>query len=320
MASYLDLDGLKYFKQRQDNANAALFIPQGVKINGVALNKTDITITDDTKLSKSDAESVYLSKEAAAANYLGKTAKAASATTADSAKKLSAAVNINGVSFDGTKSITINAVDSTPRIASSEKGAAGGVCPLGSDGLISATYLPSYVDDVIEGYYSAGKFYADKAKTQTISGETGKIYVDITGASNEYDVYRWSGSAFILINNAVSTADKAIKDGDGNTISATYVKKVTGKGLSTNDYTTTEKNKLAGIEAGANKYTLPDASTTAKGGVKIGNNLTISSGVLSLTSGNVTSALGFTPASSADVPTITRVTDTEIDTLFTASA
>ena len=35
------------------------------------------------------------------------------------------------------------------------------------------------------------------------------------------------------------------------------VDKVTGKGLSTNDYTTTEKNKLAGIEAGANKYTHP---------------------------------------------------------------
>ena len=36
------------------------------------------------------------------------------------------------------------------------------------------------------------------------------------------------------------------------------VDKVTGKGLSTNDYTTTEKNKLAGIETGANKYTHPD--------------------------------------------------------------
>ncbi len=40
------------------------------------------------------------------------------------------------------------------------------------------------------------------------------------------------------------------------------VDKVNGKGLSTNDYTTAEKNKLAGIEAGANKYTHP--SYTAK--------------------------------------------------------
>lgn len=34
------------------------------------------------------------------------------------------------------------------------------------------------------------------------------------------------------------------------------VDKVSGKGLSTNDYTTAEKNKLAGIAANANNYTL----------------------------------------------------------------
>lgn len=38
------------------------------------------------------------------------------------------------------------------------------------------------------------------------------------------------------------------------------VDKVAGKGLSTNDYTTTEKNKLAGIAAGANKYIHPTTS------------------------------------------------------------
>ena len=60
------------------------------------------------------------------------------------------------------------------------------------------------------------------------------------------------------------------------------VDKVDGKGLSTNDYTTDEKNKLAGIEAGANNYTLPNASATVLGGIKVGDNLTIdSNGVLS---------------------------------------
>ena len=48
------------------------------------------------------------------------------------------------------------------------------------------------------------------------------------------------------------------------------VDKETGKGLSTNDYTTTEKNKLAGIAEGANNYTLPVASSTL-GGVKTTN-------------------------------------------------
>ena len=48
------------------------------------------------------------------------------------------------------------------------------------------------------------------------------------------------------------------------------VDKETGKGLSTNDYTTTEKNKLAGIAEGANNYTLPVASSTL-GGVRTTN-------------------------------------------------
>ena len=40
-------------------------------------------------------------------------------------------------------------------------------------------------------------------------------------------------------------------------IKAMFVAKESGKGLSTNDYTTAEKNKLAGIAAGANAYTHP---------------------------------------------------------------
>lgn len=56
------------------------------------------------------------------------------------------------------------------------------------------------------------------------------------------------------------------------------VDKVAGKSLSTNDYTTDEKNKLAGL----NNYTLPAATAGALGGVKVGTNLSISSeGVLS---------------------------------------
>lgn len=108
----------------------------------------------------------------------------------------------------------------------------------------------------------------------------------------------------------------------------TKVNKVEGKGLSTNDYTTPEKNKLAAIEAKANKYvlpaattttlggiivgdrlsiddtgklvatytyTLPTASNTVLGGVKIGSNITNTNGTISLTKANVTSALGVDP-------------------------
>lgn len=44
-----------------------------------------------------------------------------------------------------------------------------------------------------------------------------------------------------------------------------YVKKETGKGLSTNDFTTVLLEKLNGIEAGANKYTHPAYTANALG-------------------------------------------------------
>ena len=74
------------------------------------------------------------------------------------------------------------------------------------------------------------------------------------------------------------------------------VDKVEGKGLSTNDYTTPEKNKLAAIEAEANKYVLPAATASALGGVKIGSNITLANGgTISITKANITSALGVDP-------------------------
>ena len=51
-------------------------------------------------------------------------------------------------------------------------------------------------------------------------------------------------------------------------------------------------------------YTLPTASSSVLGGVKVGSNITLSSGTISLSKSNVTSALGYTPANTSDVPEI----------------
>lgn len=307
---FLDLDGLKYFKTKQDAANGGKYVPQGITINGVALNKTGITITDDTKLSKTDATSIYLTKTDAAKTYLGIGAKALTAGAADTAAKLATARTINGVAFDGSANITIHATDSTARIAMSLIGAANGVAPLGSDGKIPTQYIPGDIGQAVEGYYSGGKFYKEAAHTTEITGAENTLYLDIGGTDK--DVYRWTGTAYVLLNDAVSTADKAVRDGDGNTITTTYVKVVSGKGLSTNDYTTAEKNKLAGLS----NYTLPAATSSTLGGVKIGSNITISSGVVSLTAANVTAALGYTPANSSGIVTYSALSQTDIDTCF----
>ena len=69
------------------------------------------------------------------------------------------------------------------------------------------------------------------------------------------------------------TANKTVADALNSAI-GNKVDKVSGKGLSTNDYTTAEKNKLGGIAANANNYVLPAATSTVLGGVKVQNNLT----------------------------------------------
>ena len=65
------------------------------------------------------------------------------------------------------------------------------------------------------------------------------------------------------------------------------VDKVEGKGLSANDYTTAEKNKLDGLT----NYTLPTASADTLGGVKVGAGLAVNSGVLSATGGGTADAV-----------------------------
>ena len=90
---------------------------------------------------------------------------------------------------------------------------------------------------------------------------------------------------------------------DGSVDSNTYlvasdiankVDKVSGKGLSTNDYTTAEKTKLAGIAEKANNYTLPTASSSILGGIKVGDGLIIDSGVLSLKDNALSTVIYFT--------------------------
>lgn len=100
------------------------------------------------------------------------------------------------------------------------------------------------------------------------------------------------------IANEVERAT-GVEDALNNDVNQLYtqkVDKIEGKGLSTNDYTTPEKNKLAAIEAEANKYVLPAATANALGGVKIGSNITLADGgTISITKNNITSALGVDP-------------------------
>ena len=108
-----------------------------------------------------------------------------------------------------------------------------------------------------------------------------------TSRSNAHTL-DWNGVGWF--KDSVKVGGSSQDDSNAKTLATTdyvdttvsgKVDKVDGKGLSTNDYTTTEKNKLAGIEAGANNYSLPVATSTSLGGVKSGTDITVDS------SGNV---------------------------------
>ena len=96
-------------------------------------------------------------------------------------------------------------------------------------------------------------------------------------------------------------------------LNSLFVRKETGKGLSTNDYTAAEKAKLAGIAAGANNYVLPAPTASTIGGVKAGNNVTISEdGTISAIQGQMDLSLY---AKSADIDR-TYAKKTDITTVY----
>lgn len=87
------------------------------------------------------------------------------------------------------------------------------------------------------------------------------LYLVLNTTTKHYDIY-----AKIKADNGSYTMELL----DDTTVDLSgKVDKVAGKGLSTNDYTTAEKNKLAGIAEGANKYVHPSYTAKASGLYKV---------------------------------------------------
>ena len=89
------------------------------------------------------------------------------------------------------------------KLNTSLKGSTNGLAELDANGKVPSSQLPSFVDDVVEGYLSGGKFYKESSHTTEITGETGKIYIDL--ATNK--TYRWSGSAFVVVSETLALGE-----------------------------------------------------------------------------------------------------------------
>lgn len=76
---------------------------------------------------------------------------------------------------------------------------------LDDDGKIPASQLPSYVDDVVEGYLYNGQFYAEESHTTVMIPQAGKIYVDLPTSKE----YRWSGTQYSIISESLALGETA---------------------------------------------------------------------------------------------------------------
>ena len=120
------------------------------------------------------------------------------------------AIQLNGtaVTPDANKVVNILA------IPMAQKGASEGVAELDANGKVPSSQLPSYVDDVVEGYLNPadGKFYEEDTYTTEIDGETGKIYIDLSAEKT----YRWSGTVFAEIPESLALGETSSTAYAGN--------------------------------------------------------------------------------------------------------
>lgn len=181
-----------------------------------------------------------------------------------------------------------------------------------SSGVISATYS------------SVGA--AAASHTHTASQVTGLATVATSGSYNDltnkpsipslsgYATQSWVTSQGYLttIPAATSSSYGGIQIGYTTSGKNYAVQLSNGKAYVNVPWTDTNTTYSAGTNISISgttinctySYTLPTATSSVLGGVKVGSNITLSSGTISLSSGNVTSALGYTPAKSSDIPKI----------------
>ena len=157
---------------------------------------------------------------------------------------------VNGKAL--SSNITLSASD-VGAIATSARGAANGVAPLNASGILESQFLPSYVDDVLEGYVSSDTvtFYKDSALSSAYTAETGKIYVDL----NNNKTYRWSGSKYIVISEtlALGTTSSTAFAGDKGQIAYTHSQ-------SAHAPSNAERNIIVGVQKNGADLTV-DSST-----------------------------------------------------------
>ena len=116
----------------------------------------------------------------------------------------------------------------------------------------------------------------------------GKHASDFAASSHTHTKSQITDFPTIPTKTSQLTNDSGFKTTDNNT---TYSLSKAGSTITL----TGSDGKTTSVTDSDTTYTLPAATSSTLGGVKIGSNITNSSGTISLTKANVTAALGYTP-------------------------
>ena len=131
-------------------------------------------------------------------------------------------------------------------------------------------------------------------------------YLTKTDASTTY-LTRTDASTTYLGKTAAAASANKLNTNAGSATHPVYF----SNGIPVATTFTLEASVPSGAKFTDTVYTLPPATVSVLGGVKIGSNISVTSGTISLTKANVTAALGYTPVNEASV-----IDNDTIDGLF----
>lgn len=170
------------------------------------------------------------------------------------------------------------------------------------DDLTGKPAIPSRTSDLANnsGYITSSALNGYvKSVNGTSPDSNGNVSISVSGGGS-------SGGSNYTLPTASNSTLGGVKVGSGLTIntggelSADVTASTLTAYAKTTDLSVVAKsgsyNDLSNKPTIPSAYTLPNATSSTLGGVKVGSNISVSNGTISVTKSNVTSALGYTPA------------------------
>lgn len=170
------------------------------------------------------------------------------------------------------------------------------------DDLTGKPVIPSRTSDLDNnsGYITSS---ALSGYVKSVNGaapdSSGNVTISVSGGGS-------SGGSNYTLPTASSSTLGGVKIGAGLTINTSGVVSADVTSSTLTAYAKTADlsavatsgsyNDLSNKPTIPSAYTLPNATSSTLGGVKVGSNISVSNGTISVTKSNVTSALGYTPA------------------------